>query len=106
MTEIVRRCYAGRGDGSCRLSSGLVGWGCRLITCLPSEVPTTERAKARLFSKVYNYASAVGVLDCPCYDESIIDRTLSDKKELEGMVKVESPSQTDLLSDLIYDYCI
>ena len=101
MKELVRKCSCAWNGGSCRLSSALEGWGCKLITCMPDTIPTTEREKARLFAKVYRYAESVGVLECPHYDERAIDRTLDDASELREMIHLECPSQTDLLSDYL-----
>ncbi len=99
MKELVRKCCSNWRDGQCRLSAALEGWGCRLLTCMPEEVPHTEREKAKLFSSVYKYAESVGVLECPHYDEHTIDRTLENEEELSQMVELECPTQTDLLSD-------
>lgn len=101
MTELVRRCSCDWREGKCRLSGALEGWGCRLLTCMPDKVPITERDKAQLFASVYQYAEKVGVLECPYYDEQTIDRTLDDPSQLSRMVLLESPTQTDLLSDFI-----
>lgn len=69
---------------------------------MPESVPHTEREKAKLFANVYRYAEKVGVLECPHYDESVIDRTLDDTLQMASMVHLGSPSQTDLLSDYIH----
>ena len=68
---------------------------------MPESVPHTEREKAKLFANVYRYAEKVGVLECPHYDESVIDRTLDDTLQMASMVHLGNPSQTDLLSDYI-----
>lgn len=99
MKELVRKCCNNWRDGKCRLSDSLEGWGCRLLTCMPEHVPSTEREKAKLFASVYRFAETVGILECPHYDESTIDRTLENEQELLEMVHLESPAQTDLLSD-------
>lgn len=101
MTELVRKCSCSWEGGKCRLSSALEGWGCKLLTCMPESVPHTEREKARLFANVYRYAERVGVLECPHYDESVIDKTLDDTLQMASMVHLGNPSQTDLLSDYI-----
>ena len=101
MTELVRKCSNSWEDGKCRLSSALEGWGCRLLTCMPESLPRTEQDKARLFANVYRYAEKLGVLDCPHYDEQVIDRTLDDTLQMASMVHLSDPIQTDLLSDFI-----
>ena len=103
MTELVRKCSCRWEGGKCRLSSALAGWGCKLLTCMannvtalyiapvslsgwgcklltcmPETVPHTDKEKAKLFAEVYQYADKVGVLECPHYDETAIDRTLDD----------------------------
>ena len=98
MTELVRRCNCNWTDGRCRLSNDLEGWGCRLLTCMPESIPRTEKDKARLFANVYRYAEKVGVLQCPYYDETTIDRTLKDTTQLSYMVHLGHPTQTELLS--------
>ena len=101
MKELVRKCCCDWREGKCRLSSALEGWGCKLLTCLPDEMPKSDRDKARLFANVYQYAEKVGVLECPYYDEHTIDRTLDDPKQLSAMIHLECPTQTELLSDFI-----
>lgn len=99
MKGLVRKCCSNWEDGKCRLSDAVEGWGCRLLTCMPENVPHTDKEKARLFSRVYKYAEEVGVLECPHYDEHTIDKTLENEPQLQQMVELGSPSQTDLLSD-------
>lgn len=101
MTELVRKCSCGWEGSKCRLSSALEGWGCKLLTCMPESIPHTEREKARLFTNVYRYAEKVGVLECPHYDETAIDRTLDDAPQLASMINLGCPTQTILLSDFI-----
>lgn len=105
MNELVRICCSEWDGKKCRFSTGLTGWGCKLLTCMPESLPSTIEDKKRLFANVYRVAEAMGVLQCPHYDESTIDRTLDNKEELENMVKVGTPIQTDLLSDFISDIC-
>lgn len=40
------------------------------------EIPTTDKEKAKLFSKVYREAKAKGVLECPHYRSLFIDEVL------------------------------
>lgn len=101
MTELVRKCSCSWEGGKCRLSSALEGWGCRLLTCMPESVPHTEREKAKLFANVYRYAEKVGVLECPHYDETVIDHTIDDTAQIAQMVHLGCPTRTDLLSDFI-----
>lgn len=101
MTELVRKCSCSWEGDKCRLSSALEGWGCKLLTCMPESVPHTEREKAKLFANVYRYAEKVGVLECPHYDETVIDHTIDDTAQIAQMVHLGCPTQTDLLSDFI-----
>ena len=82
MTELVRKCSCRWEGGKCRLSSALEGWGCKL-------------------AEVYQYADKVGVLECPHYDETTIDRTLDDAAQLASMVHLGCPTRAELLSDFI-----
>lgn len=101
MTELVRKCNCSWDGGKCRLSSALEGWGCKLLTCMPESIPTTENEKAKLFASVYQYAEKVGVLECPHYDELAIDRAIDDAAQMAEMVHLGCPAQTELLSDFI-----
>ena len=40
------------------------------------QLPTTDREKAKLFSKVYREAKSKGVLECPHYRSLFIDEVL------------------------------
>ena len=99
MAELVRKCSCSWEGGKCRLSSALEGWGCKLLTCMPESQPKTDKEKAKLFAKVYRYAESVGVLECPHYDETAIDRTLDDAPQLASMIHLGCPGRAELLSD-------
>lgn len=101
MTELVRKCSCRWEGGKCRLSSALEGWGCKLLTCMPETVPHTDKEKAKLFAEVYQYADKIGILECPHYDETTIDRTLDDAAQLASMVHLGCPTRAELLSDFI-----
>lgn len=101
MEERVRKCSASWHEGYCCLCHDVKGWGCKLLTFLPDEQPRSEHDKGRLFSKVYTAAKAIGVLDCPHFDELTIDRTLEDAPQLRQMVLLNSQVRADLLSDEI-----
>lgn len=103
MNTRIEKCASCWYDGKCRLSSEVLGWGCRLLTILPEYLPTTEHEKGRLFSKVYGMAQQLGVLKCPHYDELTIDRTLADDSMLSDMVLMNQPLRADLLSE-IFEY--
>jgi hypothetical protein len=68
---------------------------------MPETVPHTDKEKAKLFAEVYQYADKVGVLECPYYDETTIDRTLDDAAQLASMVHLGCPTRAELLSDFI-----
>ncbi len=52
------------------------GWGCRFLTTPIDKLPTTDKEKAKLFSKVYREAKEKGVLECPHYRSLFIDEVL------------------------------
>lgn len=60
----------------CQLTPTCKGWGCRFLGTPIDEIPTTDKEKARLFSKVYREAKAKGVLECPHYRSLFIDEVL------------------------------
>lgn len=95
----VRQCFGSWHEGKCRLCHDVKGWGCRLLTFLPDEVPITEHEKACLFVKVYGAAERMGVLQCPKYNELDIDRALENSIELHQMVLLNQPTRADLLSE-------
>ena len=99
MEERVRQCSESWHDGKCCLCHDLKGWGCKLITFLPDEVPNSEHDKGRLFAKVYTAAKAIGVLECPHYNELTIDRTLDDTQQLAQMVNISNATRAELLSE-------
>lgn len=66
------------GSDWCRLNQDCAGWGCRLLTILPAEMPVTEHDRAKLFSRVYRAAERIGVLACPFFDENKLDSMVED----------------------------
>ena len=91
----VREC--GRrhnGDGWCRFSPDIKGWGCRFLIVVPDRLPRTKKERGLLFSKVYDQAEKSGVLQCPYFIESTIDEVVEDKGAITAMMKVCSPTVT------------
>lgn len=101
MGKMVDLCSANWHNGKCRLSKELKGWGCRLLTCLPDEVPVSYQDKAVLFSKVYAYAVNSGVTNCKHFCESDIDKALDNEEELSQMVLLNQPLRADLVAEYI-----
>lgn len=99
MNELIKRCSENRSKDGCRLSHELKGWGCKLLTCLPDEVPVSLHDKAMLFAKVYSYAKNSGVTSCKYFQESDIDKAMDDELMLGQMVLLNQPLRTDLLSE-------
>lgn len=60
----------------CSLTPTCKGWGCRFLTTPIDKLPTTDKEKAKLFSKVYREAKEKGVLECPHYRSLFIDEVL------------------------------
>lgn len=60
----------------CQLTPTCKGWGCRFLTTPIDKLPTTDKEKAKLFSKVYREAKEKGVLECPHYRSLFIDEVL------------------------------
>lgn len=60
----------------CQLTPTCKGWGCRFLGTPIDEIPTTDKEKAKLFSKVYREAKEKGVLECPHYRSLFIDEVL------------------------------
>lgn len=99
MNELVKRCAENCIQDECRLSHSLKGWGCKLLTCLPDEVPVSLHDKAMLFAKVYSYAKNSGVTSCKFFRETSIDDALDNEEMLSQMVLLNQPLRTDLLSE-------
>lgn len=100
MKKYISECCNKRTSESwCRLNDECVGWGCRLLLCIPNKLPTTEKERASLFSKVYEQAEKSGILKCPYYDELAIDRAVEDKEILRSICSLKSGIQTCLLSE-------
>lgn len=53
-------------------------------------MPVTEKERGLLFSKVYSEAKEKGILDCPFFDESAIDRVVEDTDSLTEMMNLKS----------------
>ena len=49
---------------------------CRFLATPIEQLPTTDKEKAKLFSKVYREAKSKGVLECPHYRSLFIDEVL------------------------------
>lgn len=45
-----------------------------------------------LFSNAYAHAEKSGILQCPFFDESLMDKVVENKKELSAMMRVCSPT--------------
>lgn len=107
MNGLVKQCYSNWEYGKCRLSDDIKGWGCKLLTCLPEEIPTSIYEKAKLFARVYGMAKNMGITECSHFREACIDETLDDDKMLKDMVLVNMPTRADLLSEemeMFYNY--
>ena len=65
------------------------GWGCRFLATPIDELPTTDKEKAKLFSKVYREAKEKGVLECPHYRSLFIDEE-QDKIEPKYIFRITS----------------
>jgi len=85
--------------GKCRFSDEVKGWGCRLLTCIPDEVPISVREKADLFCKVYSLAKSSGITSCKYFCESDIDKALDNEEMLGQMVLLKLHLRADLLSE-------
>lgn len=105
MTELVRQCSEKWDENRCRLSSQVEGWGCRLMVCLPDTMPYTDKAKGKLFHKVYTYAEKCGVLECPYFREAIIDEVIDSPQRLAELVSMARRTRTDLLSENFDKIC-
>lgn len=64
------------GTKHCSLTPTCKGWGCRFLATPLEQLPTTDREKAKLFSKVYREAKSKSVLECPHYRSLFIDEVL------------------------------
>lgn len=86
--EFVAVCMKNRtGESWCRYSDTAKGWGCRLLMEAPEKLPRTKSERAQLFSRVYRAADYAGVLECPYFKESNIDKVVEDKKALAELIK-------------------
>lgn len=71
----------------CQLTPTCKGWGCRFLGTPIDEIPTTDKEKAKLFSKVYREAKAKGVLECPHYRSLFIDEVLDNIGESNILIQ-------------------
>lgn len=79
----IKACRGQRtGADWCRMSESICGWNCRLLTYTPKSLPTSERERGLLFSKVYSEAEEKGVLDCQFFNEASIDEVVENDKSL------------------------
>ena len=100
MKEHIVECGRKRNSEAwCHLSADCVGWGCRLLLCVPDKFPADEKERASLFSKVYAQAERNGILDCPYFDELAIDRAVEDVPTLTEICRKNGSIQTVLLSE-------
>ena len=77
MTPNITQCSSLRtSELYCSLTPTCKGWGCRFLTTPIDKLPTTDKEKAKLFSKVYREAKEKGVLECPHYRSLFIDEVL------------------------------
>lgn len=77
MSTIIQFCASQRiTQERCQLTSTCKGWGCRFLGTPIDRLPTTDKEKAKLFSKVYREAKEKGVLECPHYRSLFIDEVL------------------------------
>lgn len=77
MSTIIQFCASQRiTQERCQLTSTCKGWGCRFLGTPIDTLPTTDKEKAKLFSKVYREAKEKGVLECPHYRSLFIDEVL------------------------------
>lgn len=77
MNNIITDCSCQwKNENHCQLTPTCKGWGCRFLTTPIDEIPTTDKEKAKLFSKVYREAKEKGVLECPHYRSLFIDEVL------------------------------
>lgn len=77
MNSLIINCICQRKNSSyCSLTPTCKGWGCRFLATPIEQLPTTDKEKAKLFSKVYREAKEKGVLECPHYRSLFIDEIL------------------------------
>lgn len=82
MNSLINQCKMYYKDSQhCQLSPTCKGWGCRFLGTPIEQLPTTDREKAKLFSKVYREAKEKGVLECPHYRSLFIDEVLENINE-------------------------
>lgn len=87
----VQNCATTRpNDVCCRLSPECKGWGCRFLRIAPDKLPTSERERGKLFSKVYAEAERLGVLECPHFVPTLIDEVVENTSELLSIMDITS----------------
>ena len=78
MNTIISTCATQHsGPHFCTLTPTCKGWGCRFLGTPIEKIPSTDKEKAKLFSRVYREAKAKGVLECPYYRPIFIDEVLN-----------------------------
>ena len=88
MNKIISNCaYKWENESHCQLTPTCKGWGCRFLGTPIDEIPTTDKEKAKLFSKVYREAKAKGVLECPHYRSLFIDEVLDNIGESNILIQ-------------------
>ena len=100
MGKMVELCSADWHQGKCRLSKDIEGWGCKLLTCLPDEIPVSKKERDLMFSKVYSYAENIGVTKCKHFCPAIIETSLKDDEMMGQMTLLNQPTRADLLSEI------
>lgn len=99
MKSIVYKCSnLHTGTNYCSLTPTCKGWGCRLLGTPIDEIPTTNKEKAKLFSRVYREAKEKGVLECPYYRSLFIDEVLENEPWMKKINENKESFFTDLLS--------
>lgn len=82
MNKLINECSSHQvNKNHCSLTHACKGWGCRFLVTPIDELPTTDKEKAKLFSKVYREAKEKGVLECPHYRSLFIDEVLENIQE-------------------------
>ena len=88
MNNIITDCACQwKNEYHCQLTPTCKGWGCRFLGTPIDVIPTTDKEKAKLFSKVYREAKAKGVLECPHYRSLFIDEVLDNIGESNILIQ-------------------
>lgn len=71
----------------CGLNSECKGWGCRLLTVVPTNIPKDDDERGALFSKVFRTAERIGVLQCPFFHEEELDSLVENEEHLLNIME-------------------